>query len=371
MKINKKNIILIVVASILLIGALVLGIFLSNNQNDNNTNNTDDHTNNTDTNNNPNGDSEYPLYYNVSGTITIDTSRSTEHYKHNAYIFVLDKPIKVNNMNLIEIQFATKYNYYPDAGTKLECKNATIIKADTSSYWVKDYGLDCYNPTILKQPNASTLTERQQIEQIVEEQLFPLWNKNSLNEITNQEKLYLALSAYATQKGKSVYEITSLTKDELEQAYQNITISKLPITHESILSRYLLTQDKDTLMHYDEEKQMYTNANPSGHGACVTYPTHHESYNYNIVNGQYSISYKYIYVHTCEGDIFPAWYGSFEDAKTQQNAILPAGEGNEIVWHDSRLIDNYESIRNQLEDYHYIFEKVNNQFKLIQFDKGE
>lgn len=308
--------------------------------------------------------------YRASGIIHVDTSKSTDHYKYKAYLLTLDNPITYENKSITEVQLISRINYIE--GEKITCAEGEMVQSDESSFWVSNYGYYCYNSTLTAAQNVS---DQQQIENIIDNQLYVLFNKTNMNDISNQERLNLAVWEYAKEKGINYFEVPSFTTSELENAYQQLSISNLSIKHEPIRGLLGNILDDQIYWNYDTSKNLYTKNDIDGHGVCVINAVKLIDENYQIKNGQYHVTIKSLFSHTCDADFYYDFYGNYNDASARLNpVVINSGtypnDYSFIISYESKIIDTYERMRNQLDTYNYVFEKINNQFKLVNFYKN-
>lgn len=207
-----------------------------------------------------------------------------------------------------------------------------------------------------------------ELNNIIENELFVLWDKSSIEEITNQEKLQVALLKLTTIKNLNHYsEIESFSTAEIENAIKQTSIGYLQLNHETIHPFYKLSVFNEDGFTYDKNNQMYTNAIfGSDTEAIEPYESLlKESY---YENGKYYISYQYIWtIYPDLGNRYYSLYYSYDDAYNKQNSYFSGDdEKNEI---EEYIVNNKETIIKNTEIYNYVFEKENDNFILIEFNK--
>ena len=115
-------------------------------------------------------------------------------------------------------------------------------------------------PENTKTPLSNDVIE--ELHSIIDEELYVLWNKNTINEITNHEKLQVALEKYASINGYRHYSyITSFSAKALEDAFKKTSIGYLPLNHENIKPFVKLSTTAGEAFIYDYNTKMYNAAN--------------------------------------------------------------------------------------------------------------
>lgn len=203
---------------------------------------------------------------------------------------------------------------------------------------------------------------------IIENELYVLWDKSSIEEITNQEKLQVALLKLTTIKNLSHYsEIKSFSTTEIENAFKETSLGYLQLNHETIHPFYKLSVSNEDGFTYDKNNQMYTNV-IFGSDTEVIEPYESllkESY---YENGKYYISYQFIWtIYPDIGDMYYSLYYSYDDANNRENSYFSGDDEKGEL--EEYIINNKEKIMENTENYNYVFEKENNNFILIEFNK--
>ena len=205
---------------------------------------------------------------------------------------------------------------------------------------------------------------------IIENELYVLWNKENINEITNQERLQVALLKLADFLNAIHYSyLDTFTAVDLEEAFKQTSIGYLSLTHETIHPFIKLSVFNEDGFIYNEDEKIYTNA-IFGSGSSVIQPYESLLKEAYYEDGLYYISYQYIW--TITPDIGPAYYDlyySYSDAYNHGNSYF---SGDDTTGEIKEYINNnLDIIKENTDTYNYVFEKDNNNFVLIDFSKGE
>jgi len=215
-----------------------------------------------------------------------------------------------------------------------------------------------------------------ELESIVTGQLNLLNGKTSINQITNQEKLQLAVNLYAKEHpyANGVYSRTIAASD-IESVLNKSSISTDGLIHESIKC-VTATNPVHNEYEYNSSAKTYSNANHGGHGIeNRVYAVYSKASNFKEKNGQYLISYKYVFgvLREFGVDSDPV-FGSYSDAKNNTNPIhtfaADANVNDGVVdsGNEPKYIEqNYSSFENKLSTYTYTFEKIDGKIKLVSF----
>lgn len=225
--------------------------------------------------------------------------------------------------------------------------------------------------------NEKNLSEaKKAIETIVEEELYVLWNKNSIDEISNQEKLQIALERYAKDNNLDLllYQPEVVSAKELENSYYKTSCSNNPLVHQNIYLYNKVFSSTDVLYTYDANTKTY-NVNPVGKGMIKIEPTYSKVIDFKIVNeNNYSISYQYLFTWINHGDVDNNVYFSYNDAKNQVNGIKVFDINGTLNSYDELKLQldeyvekNYDKIKDKLITHNYEFSYESGKYNLKKF----
>lgn len=216
------------------------------------------------------------------------------------------------------------------------------------------------NPTISNSKQA-------EFKEIENKYLNALYGYTDLNGVYNQPIMKAILV------NSSFYPTESFTKEQLDEAWKKSVFSKIPLKHEDLWFNGYGSDVKPTYS-YDEAAGKYT-ANPVGHGVCRVTPVYKKVIDYREDNGQYTIKYKYIWYYGCEGDQPYTWYGSYNDAKEQKNAIYEIDATQNSIISTETITQmaetNWDNLKTKLDTYTYTFIIENNHYVLDFFQRED
>lgn len=209
-----------------------------------------------------------------------------------------------------------------------------------------------------------------EMETLLEEELYVLWNKENIEEITDNERLTLAIKKYAKNNNLDYYEIKSVNAKDVEDAFKTTSIGYLKLNHQNIKGSFKITTCEHNEWEYDNSTEVYTNA-IVGHGICASKEVYHKLISFEEKNGKYIAVYKSIFNYSCEGDDSVSLYGSYEDAVNNQNKLteINSFEYSTEEEFEKILAAKYEDIKNDLMTYTYTFEKTNGKITLVDFNR--
>ena len=186
---------------------------------------------------------------------------------------------------------------------------------------------------------------RKSIENIVEEELYVLWNKKGIGEISTQERLQLALERYARDNNLNIlnYQPETVSASELENSYYKTSCTINPLIHQNIYLYEKVSSSSDVLYTYDANTKTYK-VNPVGKGTIKIKPTYSNVVEFKeLSENEYSISYQYLFTWVNHGDVDNNVYFSYNDAKNQVNGIK--------VFDIKGMLNSYDELETELNDY--------------------
>ena len=231
-------------------------------------------------------------------------------------------------------------------------------------------------PENTKTPLSNDVIE--ELHSIIDEELYVLWNKNTINEITNHEKLQVALEKYASINGYRHYSyITSFSAKALEDAFKKTSIGYLLLNHENIKPFVKLSTTAGEAFIYDYNTKMYNAAN-FGSDTSIIAPYREFLVDAYYENGKYIISYKYVWAQYPDAGVIINLYLSYDDTYNHENAIyyydenlIPPEMLDEIeAGKDIYIENNKDFILQNATAYNYIFENNNDEYILVDFYKS-
>lgn len=210
---------------------------------------------------------------------------------------------------------------------------------------------------------------REEVEKIVDEELYVLWNKNKISEVTNNELLTLGLEKVAKDKGlDSRHNLEIVSKKELEESFKRTSLGNKTIKHETVKGSVKVHTCEHDDWVYDAVKEEYRNET-LGHGIGGVFEIFKKLEDFKENKGQYVATYKYAFTYSTEGDLVTV-YGNFEDAQIQREdkVLMEQNSYDEDI--KKKIEDNYESLKSKMATYTYTFEKVDGQIRLEDFKRS-
>lgn len=218
--------------------------------------------------------------------------------------------------------------------------------------------------------DIAKITETE-LKRIINKELYLLLNKNSLNDLNNQEKLRMLYLTYKTSVN-NVYN--GFYKKDLESVHKNGVLNSLNIEYTDIndYGNGGLREFSEVLHKLNKDTNQYSSS-LTGHGDL---PIFYESklVDFKQENNRYIVSYKYVFgKRRGDGPSSIDAYKTVEDAIKSENIIKSfelTDDNNELKLSNEfkkYVQDNYEKLKNDLKIYTYVFEVKNNKLTLTDF----
>ncbi len=231
--------------------------------------------------------------------------------------------------------------------------------------------------------------DQKEVEDVAESELYILNGKKSIKDIGNQQKLIMALHLYLNSEevldklnaGDDNFDVDA---SKLDEYFEKSSISYMDkLVHEDILLPKL-DDGKDPIVEWKFDSntnkyscntdmfQVYNNGFP------YVYNVANKTSEFKEENGKYYLSRKYLWGTSGNdaNDCFSV-YASYDNAKDKKDKITSVQDAmnmneNEDNYSEENIYqkymdENYESIKDKLETYTYVFEKVDNKIKLVDF----
>ncbi len=189
--------------------------------------------------------------------------------------------------------------------------------------------------------------------------------KSSLNELTNQEKVFMASEIYKKNK----QNVTSFTASDLALSY----FIAGSFENENIYDPTL----EETTYLYDSDSNTYEiNENIPAHGGVATIPAITYDYDFYEEDGNYIlIRYGVFYILPGVGPSSDEYYGKYKDIDLDnpQNNVLFKNpyEFESADWELYDPIDeikeNFEKYENEMTKFTYTFQKIDGKIMLIDY----
>ncbi len=222
-------------------------------------------------------------------------------------------------------------------------------------------------------PKANIPVEKKiaikEIEKILDDELYVLWNKDKISDVTNNERLTLGIKKYAKINDLDYYSIENISTKEVETAFKTTSIGDLTLNHENIRGSINLDMCEHTKWYYNAQKGEYTINVMDAHGGCTAKEIYRKLIDFKEENDKYIATYKLMFDYGCEGDITTI-YGSYEDAINERNKLAEIDHLEQAEkGYEAAIASRYEKIEDKLAIYTYTFEKINSKITLVDFKR--
>lgn len=211
---------------------------------------------------------------------------------------------------------------------------------------------------------------KNQINDVINYQLYVLWNKHSINEIKNSEKVQVAFELYKKSKNVKYLDEPEIDASLIEKYYSQSLISELPFYHENLKAHIFLSYPGLFSYLYDVEKKDYIKQ-VDGCDFNVVMPASQKIIGFFKKNNQIVLQMKYIWTKILAVRPIMELYKCYEDAENMKNEIWKTDyDGFTITTlesYEEYIENNNESLYSIMETYNYIFELKNNEYKLVDF----
>lgn len=208
---------------------------------------------------------------------------------------------------------------------------------------------------------------------VIESELSGIEAFNSLNEVSNENKLILLYNLYK-KNNKNTSE--TFKKSDLEQLKENSSLANIDITYDNICDMYgIYTIKKDIVGYkYDSNTETYTYTGELGHGGVTEGIIYKKLIDYRYQDGKYVLEYNYIFYNGGslmdkeDTDIYYTVTDLFDgkSIKTFNN------NKNELAMYNkfdaiSYIKNNYSELESKLKTFTYEFEIINNKIVLSNY----
>lgn len=222
-----------------------------------------------------------------------------------------------------------------------------------------------------------TSVETKELEDIIINELSLFKTKSSLNEVTNQLKIAVALNKLKTTTSQPKNEnnqLISFTKDELETAFQNTSLSNLEFKQENIRGVTSIQDAGYPEYSYSYDNGIYTYTTKANSTYKDFPEIGHKVISATKENQSYVISIKYMWGNLtdcgalCATKVYGKVYNTYDQYIAHENNTIGTLENiNSTTDLTNYFNRNYENQKDNLTTYTYVFNKTNDQFKLVNF----
>ncbi len=226
--------------------------------------------------------------------------------------------------------------------------------------------------------NNTNTVSQEELLTIINNELFVLNPYTGLDKLTNQDKLDVAVKKlcgniyYCIDDIKSYIDTFSSTN--LANAYIKTSLAKFNYTDEDV--KCPAANYEHSIWKYDNVYKKYTYVEP-GHGANSIAIAFKKIVSFTKNGNEYKISIKYAWYKSAlsDGPANVYAFATYMDAKNNTNSIyMIATNRVEAINYDVEsefnkyFTDNYETYKDKIPTYNYVFEYQNNQLYLTNFN---
>lgn len=222
-----------------------------------------------------------------------------------------------------------------------------------------------------------TPAETRELENIITNELALLKTKSSLGGITNQLKLAVALNKLketTSQPKNEDEELISFTSTELENAFKSTSLSNLGIEHESIRGALTIYNNSYPAHSYNYNNGIYTYNSKINTTYQDLPEIGHKVLTAIKENQSYIISIKYMWGNLtdcgalCATKVYGKIYNTYDLYTENENKNIGTLENVKTQTDLKNYFNNnYEIEKDNLATYTYVFNKIDDQFKLVNF----
>lgn len=237
-----------------------------------------------------------------------------------------------------------------------------IIKKDRDNLIDNEIENEKSNETVIETKPEDTVKDTEKIENIeitdeiknqindvIDSQLYILWNKHSISEIENSEKVQVAFELYK-KKNVRYLEEPEIGASLIENYYSQSLISELPFYHEDLKTHIFLSYPGLYSYLFDKDKNNYIKQ-VDGCDFNVVMPASQKIFYLYKINNQIILQMKFIWMNHPDMGPVTKLYKNYDDAQNM----------NDEIWStdfDGYTLTPYENYRDYIKnnmDYLYSF----------------
>lgn len=209
-----------------------------------------------------------------------------------------------------------------------------------------------------------------QINDVINYQLYVLWNKHSISEIENSEKVQVAFELYKKSKNVKYLEEPEIDASLIENYYSRSLISELPFYHEDLKAHIFLSYPGLYSYLFDKDKNDYIKQ-VDGCDFNVVMPASQKIFSLYKINNQIILQMKYIWMNHPDMGPITKLYKNYDDAQNMNNEIWSTDfDGYSLTPYENYrdyIKNNMDYLYSFMETYNYVFELKGKEYKLIDF----
>ena len=137
---------------------------------------------------------------------------------------------------------------------------------------------------------------KNQINDVINYQLYVLWNKHSINEIKNSEKVQIAFELYKKSKNVKYLEEPEIDASLIENYYSQSLVSELPFYHENLKTHIFLSYPGLYSYLFDKDKNNYIKQ-VDGCDFNVVMPASQKIFNLYKISNRIILQMKFVWMN--------------------------------------------------------------------------
>ncbi len=218
-----------------------------------------------------------------------------------------------------------------------------------------------------------------QIREVIERELYVLYESKNINDIKAKQKVRLAIDLYCDGyifkcEDKNQNTIDTISERDLEAVYVNSSLGDIPFENANLPCMLNLTNPDHYAWTYNSNTKTYKYTE-TGHGTTSFVPVYKELVDFDATDEVYTVSYRYLW--TAIGSDGPAnfdMYATYEDAVNRKNSLGTIeynfqGENHLDEEKVREFYENNTNMHDKLDIYTYSFKYENDKVKLIGFTR--
>lgn len=219
-----------------------------------------------------------------------------------------------------------------------------------------------------------TILTEENFDEVVKDSygLGVLTNKQSLDEMTNQERLRLLIHLYRQEEPDS----TTFSKETLEEIHNNSVIKNLDVIYEDLYDYYgtFKWNTSSIAYAYNAEDETFTYTGALGHGGIAEGNiAHSEILSISKPGNEYIVRYRFIFYNTLgDGPTDENLYLNVNDALNKTNEWTHLALQDDNLTHKAEYIEeHYEEVKDNLPVYTYTFSYEDEHLVITNFSVEE
>ncbi len=207
-----------------------------------------------------------------------------------------------------------------------------------------------------------------EIEDIIENELYVFYGLDSIDDLSSEIKAYLAISLFQKNVGLKDYieNFVPLKSEDLKKEFDKSSLGKFEFVDTNIpCMLYEKFDHYEWTYHPESDTYEYTEL---GHGGSFVSPADKQIIKKNKDNGLYVISYKYLWEYFGTSDEEEiSIYKNFEDEKSLIKPLTKISRDyNKNILIETKATE----VLSELDTYTYIFELIDNKLYLKDFNRN-